>query len=295
MSYENNQNNQNSEQDSDFKNTQRNYQSKGTLPVENLDVSLSDDENPYLIAEKSEQKAKEKTTRRLKAVIIVSCIAVSLGLNFLSFGMPYAPSIITVDFSAFPELFAGLVINPIAAIIVIIVKNLIYFAIRFSASPTIFASVVNKVIVDIIYVLAGIVLYRAIMRLTYVRKKIYKNKIKSKSTLIIETVVVLVAGIIASLIVAPVSVLSFTKILLPLLERILGNGSRIIYAQYFRALANLIEQFPSIRNITKDMNYFRAGLLVFNLPLYALKYVVCSLLSAIAFLLFKDLSKNNVN
>ncbi len=295
MSYENNQNNQNSEQDSDFKNTQRNYQSKGTLPVENLDVSLSDDENPYLIAEKSEQKAKEKTTRRLKAVIIVSCIAVSLGLNFLSFGMPYAPSIITVDFSAFPELFAGLVINPIAAIIVIIVKNLIYFAIRFSASPTIFASVVNKVIVDIIYVLAGIVLYRAIMRLTYVRKKIYKNKIKSKSTLIIETVVVLVAGIIASLIVAPVSVLSFTKILLPLLERILGNGSRIIYAQYFRALANLIEQFPSIRNITKDMNYFRAGLLVFNLPLYALKYVVCSLLSTIAFLLFKDLSKNNAN
>ena len=295
MSYENNQNNQNSEQDSDFKNTQRNYQSKGTLPVENLDVSLSDDENPYLIAEKSEQKAKEKTTRRLKAVIIVSCIAVSLGLNFLSFGMPYAPSIITVDFSAFPELFAGLVINPIAAIIVIIVKNLIYFAIRFSASPTIFASVVNKVIVDIIYVLAGIVLYRAIMRLTYVRKKIYKNKIKSKSTLIIETVVVLVAGVIASLIVAPVSVLSFTKILLPLLERILGNGSRIIYAQYFRALANLIEQFPSIRNITKDMNYFRAGLLVFNLPLYALKYVVCSLLSTIAFLLFKDLSKNNAN
>lgn len=295
MSYENNQNNQNSERDSDLKNTQRSYQSKGTLPVENLDVSLSDDENPYLIAEKSEQKAKEKTTRRLKAVIIVSCIAVSLGLNFLSFGMPYAPSIITVDFSAFPELFAGLVINPIAAIIVIIVKNLIYFAIRFSASPTIFASVVNKVIVDIIYVLAGIVLYRAIMRLTFVRKKIYKNKIKSKSTLIIETVVVLVAGIIASLIVAPVSVLSFTKILLPLLERILGNGIRIIYAQYFRALANLIEQFPSIRNITKDMNYFRAGLLVFNLPLYALKYVVCSLLSAIAFLLFKDLSKNNVN
>lgn len=292
MSYENN---QNSEQDSDLKNTQRNYQSKGTLPVENLDVSLSDDENPYLIAEKSEQKAKEKTTKRLKAVIIVSCIAVSLGLNFLSFGMPYAPSIITVDFSAFPELFAGLVINPIAAIIVIIVKNLIYFAIRFSASPTIFASVVNKVIVDIIYVLAGIVLYRAIMRLTYVRKKIYKNKIKSKSTLIIETVVVLVAGIIASLIVAPVSVLSFTKILLPLLGRILGNGSRIIYAQYFRALVNLIEQFPSIRNITKDMNYFRAGLLVFNLPLYALKYVVCSLLSAIAFLLFKDLAKNNVN
>ena len=295
MSYENNQNNQNSEQDSDLKNTQRNYQSKGTLPVENLDVSLSDDENPYLIAEKSEQKAKEKTTRRLKAVIIVSCIAASLGLNFLSFGMPYAPSIITVDFSAFPELFAGLVINPIAAIIVIIVKNLIYFAIRFSASPTIFASVVNKVIVDIIYVLAGIVLYRAIMRLTFVRKKIYKNKIKSKSTLIIETVVVLVAGIIASLIVAPVSVLSFTKILLPLLERILGNGSRIIYAQYFRALASLIEQFPSIRSITKDMNYFRAGLLVFNLPLYALKYVVCSLLSTIAFLLFKDLSKNNAN
>ncbi|MBR1761922.1 MAG: hypothetical protein IJ731_00965 [Eubacterium sp.] len=295
MSYENNQNNQNSEQNSDLKNTQRNYQSKGTLPVENLDVSLSDDKNPYLIAEKSEQKAKEKTTRRLKAVIIVSCIAASLGLNFLSFGMPYAPSIITVDFSAFPELFAGLVINPIAAIIVIIVKNLIYFAIRFSASPTIFASVVNKVIVDIIYVLAGIVLYRAIMRLTYVRKKIYKNKIKSKSTLIIETVVVLVAGIIASLIVAPVSVLSFTKILLPLLGRILGSGSRIIYAQYFRALANLIEQFPSIRNITKDMNYFRAGLLVFNLPLYALKYVVCSLLSTIAFLLFKDLSKNNSN
>ena len=295
MSYENNQNNQNSEQDSDLKNTQRNYQSKGTLPVENLDVSLSDDENPYLIAEKSEQKAKEKTTRRLKAVIIVSCIAASLGLNFLSFGMPYAPSIITVDFSAFPELFAGLVINPIAAIIVIIVKNLIYFAIRFSASPTIFASVVNKVIVDIIYVLAGIVLYRAIMRLTFVRKKIYKNKIKSKSTLIIETVVVLVAGIIASLIVAPVSVLSFTKILLPLLERILGSGIRIIYAQYFRALASLIEQFPSIRSITKDMNYFRAGLLVFNLPLYALKYVVCSLLSTIAFLLFKDLSKNNAN
>jgi riboflavin transporter len=66
----------------------------------------------------------------LARLIILSLLgAVSLLLFFINFPLPLLPSYLKVDFSDVPAIMASLIFSPLAGVIVVAVKNVLYLAI----------------------------------------------------------------------------------------------------------------------------------------------------------------------
>src|SRR5690625_5148345 len=70
-----------------------------------------------------------KSSRLIKLIVIGLLGAISLILFFISFPLPMLPPYLKVDFSDIPALIAGIIFSPIAGVLVILVKNGLYFVI----------------------------------------------------------------------------------------------------------------------------------------------------------------------
>nr|WP_211237410.1 ECF transporter S component [Paucisalibacillus globulus] len=72
-------------------------------------------------------QAKSSNLTRL---IILSLLgAVSLLLFFINFPLPLLPSYLKIDFSDVPAIMAALIFSPLAGVIVVVIKNVLYLAI----------------------------------------------------------------------------------------------------------------------------------------------------------------------
>jgi riboflavin transporter len=72
-------------------------------------------------------QAKSSNLTRL---IILSLLgAVSLLLFFINFPLPLLPSYLKIDFSDVPAIMASLIFSPLAGVIVVVIKNVLYLAI----------------------------------------------------------------------------------------------------------------------------------------------------------------------
>ena len=66
----------------------------------------------------------------LTRLIILSLLgAVSLLLFFINFPLPLLPSYLKIDFSDVPAIMAALIFSPLAGVIVVVIKNVLYLAI----------------------------------------------------------------------------------------------------------------------------------------------------------------------
>lgn len=79
---------------------------------------------------------KSKRNNLLKLIIIALLSTISLVLFFINFPLPFLPTpYLKVDFSDVPALIASLIFSPIAGIVVVGFKNLLYLAVSGSADP----------------------------------------------------------------------------------------------------------------------------------------------------------------
>lgn len=101
------------------------------------------------------QKTK-KSRRLLKLVVLALLTTVSLALFFISFPLPLLPPYLKVDFSDVPALIAGLIFSPLAGVLVVLMKNVLYFIISGSADPI---GVTANFIAGALYVLPVAYLY----------------------------------------------------------------------------------------------------------------------------------------
>src|SRR5690625_7761577 len=76
-----------------------------------------------------------KSSRLIKLIVIGLLGAISLILFFISFPLPMLPPYLKVDFSDIPALIAGIIFSPIAGVLVILVKNGLYFVISGATDP----------------------------------------------------------------------------------------------------------------------------------------------------------------
>ncbi len=60
---------------------------------------------------------------------------ISLVLFFLNFPLPFLPSYLKIDFSDVPALMASLIFSPMAGVIVVAIKNVLYLAISGAGDP----------------------------------------------------------------------------------------------------------------------------------------------------------------
>ncbi|CEI81509.1 riboflavin transporter [Oceanobacillus oncorhynchi subsp. incaldanensis] len=79
---------------------------------------------------------KKKKNQLLKLIIIALLSTISLVLFFINFPLPFLPTpYLKVDFSDVPALIASLIFSPLAGVLVVGFKNLLYLAVSGSGEP----------------------------------------------------------------------------------------------------------------------------------------------------------------
>lgn len=76
-----------------------------------------------------------RSSKLVKLVVLALLASISLVLFFISFPLPMLPPYLKVDFSDIPALLAGLIFSPLAGVLVVFMKNIIYFAISGATDP----------------------------------------------------------------------------------------------------------------------------------------------------------------
>lgn len=98
----------------------------------------------------------KSSSKLVKLVVLALLATVSLVLFFISFPLPLLPPYLKVDFSDVPALIAGLIFSPLAGVLVVLMKNAIYFVVSGSADPV---GVTANFIAGAIYVFPVAYLY----------------------------------------------------------------------------------------------------------------------------------------
>ena len=261
---------------------------KGNLPDQDLAKPLADDKNMLAVNEKEAAKSAKKSVLRRKALITFVCLILSLAFNLFPFQLPYTPSLVSIDFSAFGELLAAFTVNPAIAIAIVFVKNGIYFLLNPNAAP----SIPNKIVLNIIFILITWLLYRRIIQSkrldrrndVYVSTELAPNDFSG--------FVMFLSGLVSGTVTAFCSLLTFRFITMPLLQVFFGTDSAAINAMllenYSSAFEKLIVRLPFIGMILPSIGTLRDGMFVYNLPLNFLKYFCCALLAAAVFAIVRN-------
>lgn len=89
-------------------------------------------------------------------IIIAFLGTISLLLFFLKFPLPILPAYLKIDFGDVPAMIAGLIFSPLAGVMVVAIKNILYFAVSGSADPI---GVTASFIAGVLFVLPISVIY----------------------------------------------------------------------------------------------------------------------------------------
>src|SRR5699024_5046477 len=81
----------------------------------------------------------------------------SLILFFISFPLPLLPPYLKIDFSDIPALIAGMIFSPAAGVLVVFLKNVMYFVAKGASDPV---GVVANFVAGTLYVFPVAYLYR---------------------------------------------------------------------------------------------------------------------------------------
>jgi len=81
------------------------------------------------------QKTSKQSSKLLKLIILALLGTIALVLFFLNFPLPFLPPYLKIDFSDVPAIMAGLIFSPMAGVIVVLIKNLLYFAVSGAGDP----------------------------------------------------------------------------------------------------------------------------------------------------------------
>jgi len=96
-----------------------------------------------------------KSTKLLKLIILSLLGTISFLLFFLNFPLPFLPPYLKIDFGDVPALLAALIFSPVAGIIVVAIKNVLYLVIG-GGDPV---GVVANFIAAILFIMPVAIIY----------------------------------------------------------------------------------------------------------------------------------------
>ena len=216
--------------------------------------------------------------RMVISLIILSALATVLtAVNALKLHIPYTPSLLTIDFSALPELIATIAYGPIFGVMVCVVKNLIYIIINTNNV----ISAVNNILLDTVFLMITGYLYSYLMikrdRKAYKKNKGLVKPFDGKRVLLSSAVGAFVSLIPQFFITRYVAY--------PLYEKLFGNEGLTLdwFTRAYMSSMKLIKtKLPgSISSLLPDITGLGKGIAVFNLPITFAKLIVLSLAAAL--------------
>ncbi|MBM7600720.1 riboflavin transporter FmnP [Virgibacillus halotolerans] len=81
------------------------------------------------------QSTNRHSSKLLKLIILSLMGTISLVLFFLNFPLPFLPPYLKIDFSDVPAMMAALIFSPMAGVIVIGIKNVLYWLVSGAGDP----------------------------------------------------------------------------------------------------------------------------------------------------------------
>ncbi|WP_407703040.1 ECF transporter S component [Virgibacillus tibetensis] len=98
----------------------------------------------------------KQSSKLLKLIILALLGTISLVLFFFNFPLPFLPPYLKIDFSEVPALMAALIFSPVAGIIVVAVKNILYLMVSGAGDPI---GVTANFLAGIMFVVPVAILY----------------------------------------------------------------------------------------------------------------------------------------
>lgn len=98
----------------------------------------------------------KQSTKLLKIILLALLGTISLLLFFLNFPLPLLPAYLKIDFSDVPALMASLIFSPLAGVLVVAIKNILYLTVSGAADPI---GVLANFVAGILFVIPVSVLY----------------------------------------------------------------------------------------------------------------------------------------
>ncbi|MEF2291707.1 ECF transporter S component [Virgibacillus dokdonensis] len=77
----------------------------------------------------------KQSSKLMKVIVLALLGTISLLLFFLNFPLPLLPAFLKIDFSDVPALMASFIFSPVAGVLVVAIKNLLYLAVSGAADP----------------------------------------------------------------------------------------------------------------------------------------------------------------
>ncbi|MGM8211946.1 ECF transporter S component [Virgibacillus sp. W0430] len=80
-------------------------------------------------------QSSRRSSKLVKLIILSLLGTISLGLFFLNFPLPFLPPYLKIDFSDVPAIMAALIFSPLAGVLVVAIKNVLYLVIGGASDP----------------------------------------------------------------------------------------------------------------------------------------------------------------
>lgn len=101
-------------------------------------------------------KLNRQSTKLMKIILLALLGTISLLLFFLNFPLPLLPAYLKIDFSDVPALMASLIFSPLAGVLVVAIKNILYLTVSGATDPI---GVLANFVAGILFVIPVSVLY----------------------------------------------------------------------------------------------------------------------------------------
>ncbi|SHH78207.1 ECF transporter S component [Virgibacillus sp. Bac330] len=102
------------------------------------------------------QPMNKQSSKLMKVIVLALLGTISLLLFFLNFPLPLLPAFLKIDFSDVPALMASFIFSPVAGVLVVAIKNLLYLAVSGASDPI---GVLANFIAGIMFVVPVSMLY----------------------------------------------------------------------------------------------------------------------------------------
>ena len=223
------------------------------------------------------EEARRKVIIMTIVTLVVLTVAACL-MQFATIKTPYMPSMLNIDFSAFPELIASLAYGPVFGILIIIVKNIVRL---FTANVVSYGSILSNAVLDSVFVVIGGLFYSR--RMYAVNSKI-NNKPTNKD---LRKRRIVLGGLIATIVTTVVSFFLTNYVSYPLIVKQFssrGIDNSVLLQQYQDAIDLLNAYHPELFSTTvTKFDSLQQAILFYNIPLTLIKFLLIAIATAIVY------------
>ena len=225
-----------------------------------------------------EEDARRKLI--IKTVIIMTVLTVTAAaLEFATIQLPFLPSMLSIEFSAFPELIASLAYGPVFGIFIVIIKNVFHILVANNG----FVSELSNLILDSIYIFcAGYFYSKSMFDLNPRKSKKPAKKDKRRSRIFF-------GGFIGTVATTFVSFFLTRFVSYPLLIKQysdMGVNEFYIINLYQEALDKLNAALPErISSTITTIDNLTQAILYYNVPFTFIKFLIITLVSALVYVI----------